>query len=454
MRPRAETAAPPPRVTADDLEFMRESSAAALMAPAWHSHLIVWIVFAFLVIALAWASLAHIDEIATGEGEVLPSSRVQVAQNLEGGIVAEIPVKPGDRVEKGQIVMRLDATRFASSFNEGAAKDLALLARIARLEAESQGRLFETPMELARDNPGLVAQEQALHASRRRELEANLAILREQAQQREQQFAEQRARELQLEESYSLAARELALTRALAEGGAVSEVELLRLERIANDLEGELEGTRLTLPRLAAARREVEEKSRGYLAQHRADASRLLSEARAEQAALSAANVGLADRVSRTDVRAPMSGVVKQVMVSTIGGVIQPGMDVLEIVPEEDQLVIEARVRPADIAFLHVGQQATVKLSAFDFSIYGGFSGTVEHISADTVTREQADRRVLSYYTIHVRTHTDRLSNWEGPVSILPGMEATVDIRTGRRTVMEYLLKPIIKTQARALRER
>jgi adhesin transport system membrane fusion protein len=164
--------------------------------------------------------------------------------------------------------------------------------------------------------------------------------------------------------------------------------------------------------------------------------------------------VGLQDRLDRTEVRAPMSGVVKQLMVSTVGGVIQPGMDLMEIVPEEDQLVIEARVRPADIAFLRVGQAATVKLSAFDFSIYGGFPARVEHISADTIAREQPDRRVLSYYLVRVRTESDRLKGWDGPVPILPGMEATVDIQTGRRTVLDYLMKPIIKTRERALRER
>jgi adhesin transport system membrane fusion protein len=234
----------------------------------------------------------------------------------------------------------------------------------------------------------------------------------------------------------------------------VSDVEVLRLERQANDMKGDLDATRLAMPRLDAAYREARQKIDELTAHFRADAMKDLNQARAEQTALSAANIALEDRVTRTLVRAPLRGMVKQIKINTVGGVVQPGMDLLEIVPLGDTLLIEARVRPSDIAFLHPGQDATVKLSAYDFSIYGGFPATVEDISADTLLPERPGEKADSYYRILVRTRQNRPSGQSEPVTIVPGMIATVDIRTGRRTVLHYLLKPVIKTRETALRER
>jgi adhesin transport system membrane fusion protein len=257
-----------------------------------------------------------------------------------------------------------------------------------------------------------------------------------------------------MQQSYNLVAQELAMTRPLVPQGAVSEVDVLRLERQANDLKGELTATRLALPRLEAAYREVRQKIEETTAHFRADAMKDLNLARAEQTALSAANTALEDRVSRTLVRAPLAGIVKQIKVNTVGGVVQPGSDLLEIVPLEDTLLIEARVRPADIAFLHPGQEAMVKLSAYDFSIYGGFPATLEHISADTIMPERPGERQESYYQIRVRTRQNHPSGKAEAVAILPGMVATVDIKTGQKTILHYLMKPIIKTKETAFRER
>jgi adhesin transport system membrane fusion protein len=302
--------------------------------------------------------------------------------------------------------------------------------------------------------PGLVAEERKLYQSRRSELQANLAILKQQVDQKRQELTEKRARQAQLQESRGLIGKELAMLRPMAQQGVVSEMEVLRLERQSSDLQGELDATRLAIPRLESALREAQQKIDELGARFRADAAKDLSQARADQTALSAANAALDDRVTRTLVKAPLAGTVKQIKVNTVGGVVQPGMDILEIVPDDDTLLIEAKVKPADIAFLHPGQEALVKLTAYDFSIYGGFPATLEHISADSITPDKPGDKPDSYYLIRVRTKSNHPSGRKDPVAIIPGMVATVDIRTGRKTVLHYLLKPIIKTRDMALRER
>jgi len=439
---------------ADDTEFMRESAAAVMQGPRRLSHYILWATVAFFVIGVIWASLAIVDEVTVAEGKVIPSSQVQIVQNLEGGIVSEILVKVGQVVQKDQAIMRIDDTRFTASSLEGRAKDQALIAKIGRLAAEANNTSFIAPAQLQKDNPQLLAEEKSLFESRHRELQANLAVLNRQAEQRRQEFTEKQSREEQIQQSYNLVAQELAMTRPLVPQGAASEVDVLRLERQANDLKGELTATRLALPRLEAAYHEVRQKIEEATAHFRADAMKDLNLARAEQTALSAANTALEDRVTRTLVRAPLAGIVKQIKVNTVGGVVQPGSDLLEIVPLDDTLLIEARVRPSDIAFLHPGQEAMVKLSAYDFSIYGGFPATLEHISADTIMPERPGERQESYYQIRVRTRQNHPSGKAEAVTILPGMVATVDIKTGQKTILHYLMKPIIKTKETAFRER
>jgi adhesin transport system membrane fusion protein len=439
---------------ARDTEFMRESAAAVMEGPHRLSHYILWATVAFLVIGVIWASLAIVDEVTVAEGKVIPSSQVQIVQNLEGGIVSEILVKVGQIVQKDQAIMRIDDTRFTASSHEGRAKDQALIARICRLSAEANNTSFVAPAQLQKDNPQLLAEEKSLFESRQRELQANIAVLNRQAEQRRQEFTEKQSRETQVQQSYNLVAQELAMTRPLVPQGAASEVDVLRLERQANDLKGELTATRLAQPRLEAAYREVRQKIEEATAHFRADAMKDLNLARAEQTALSAANTALEDRVSRTLVRAPLDGIVKRIKVNTVGGVVQPGSDLLEIVPLDDTLLIEARVRPSDIAFLHPGQEAMVKLSAYDFSIYGGFPATLEHISADTIMPERPGEKQESYYQIRVRTRQNHPSGKAEAVTILPGMVATVDIKTGQKTILHYLMKPIIKTKETAFRER
>lgn len=434
----------------EDAEFMSETSAAVLQGTPRTAHWILWGTAIFFLTALIWASLASLDEIATGTGKVIPSSHIQIVQNLEGGILSEIPVREGDVVQKGQVLAQMDATRFSSSFGENQAKYDALLVKIARLSAEANNAEFNAPKELEQKNLKLIEEERSLYASRQRELQANLSVLRQQSEQRVQDLAEKRVRLVQLQQSHGLVSREVSMTRPLVQQGVMSEVELLRLERQQSDLKGELEATRIAIPRLESALMEARNKVEGFIVKFRSDAMSELSAARAEISAIGATSTALEDRLARTTVHSPMTGTVKRIKVTTIGGVIQPGMDLMEIVPLEDNLLIEARVKPSDIAFLRLGQEGAVKLSAYDFSIYGGVPAKLEYISADSITNDEGE----TFFIIRVRTKTNYLVQGDKRLPIIPGMLATVDIRTGKKTVLTYLLKPVFKAKAVAMRER
>ncbi len=437
----------------DDIELMPDSTAALFQtAPRFGSYILFGFV-TFLIAALLWAYNAEIDEVTVGEGKVIPSRQVQVIQNLEGGIVAEIPVRVGDLVRKGDVVLRLDETRFAASLGETRAKYEALQTKVARLNAEAYGRPFQLSPELVKANPRLAADELALHQSRQREMETSTSVLRKQASQRAQELQETKARLVQLEENHRLIERELDMSRPLARQGVMSEVEILRLERQLSDIKGQMDATRLSIPRLEQAANEIQAKIDAAWAKFRADAAIEANLAAAELAGISATAVAAEDRLARTSVRSPVDGVIKQIKIATIGGVIQPGMEIMEIVPLEDTLLIETKISPKDVGFIHPGQEATVKLSAYDFSIYGGLEAVVENISADTITEEKGGR-TESYYLVQVRTKTSTFTNSNRVLPIIPGMLATVHIRTGKKTVMDYLLKPVLKARYEAMRER
>jgi adhesin transport system membrane fusion protein len=445
---------PPPGQGGDgkreDTEFMPETAAALFQKPPPTAYLIIRATLLFFVAVTLWATFSELDEITVGEGKVIPSSQIQVIQNLEGGIVSKVPVKIGEVVQKGQIVMQLDETRFASSLGESKAKNNALMAKVARLSAEANGVKFDPPAELLREEPKIAEDERALFNNRQNELEAGLSVLRQQISQRNQEISEKRARLKQLEESYSLIAQELKMSKPLVAQGVMSQVEILRIERQVNDTKGEMEATRLAIPRLEAQLSEARSKLDGAQAKFRSDAANELAQAKAELAGTSASGVAAEDRLARTAVRSPVAGIIKTIKSGTVGGVIQPGSEVMEIVPIEDTLLVEARIRPGDIGFLHPGQQALVKISAYDFSIYGGLDGRVENITADSITNEKGE----SFYLVRIRTDKNALGSADKPLAIIPGMLATAHIRTGKKSVMSYLLKPVIKAKSEALRER
>ncbi|MVW75689.1 HlyD family type I secretion periplasmic adaptor subunit [Pseudomonas xionganensis] len=433
-----------------DTAFMPEVDGAILEDSPWFTRVTVWVVSACLITALLWANFAVLEEVTTGEGKAIPSSKVQVIQNLEGGIVTDIFVREGQVVEKGDVLMRLDDTRFLSNQGEAEADRLALIARIERLTAEAEGRSIAMPQEILSQAPQLAEDELALYRSRQGRLQSEQRTLGEQLRQKTQELAEFRAKAQQYRSSLGLVQQELNMSQPLVASGAISEVEILRLRRSMVELRGSLDATNLAIPRAESAMAEIKSKIEESELAFRSEAFRELNDARTELQKINATSVAIQDRVSRTTVVSPVRGVIKQLKVNTIGGVVQPGNDMLEIVPLDDSLLIEAKVRPQDVAFLHPGQKAMVKFSAYDFTIYGGLKANLELISADTITDEEGN----SFYLIQVRTDKSHLGSEEHPLLIIPGMVATVDIITGEKSVLDYLLKPVLKARSEALRER
>lgn len=438
------------RAHPEDIEFMSEVSAATMETSPRTGHSLLLLTALFFICAFWWANQTELDEVTRGQGKVIPSSKIQVIQNLEGGILSEKLVSEGEVVDKGQVLLKIDDTRFSSSFMETKLKYWELLARKSRLEAEADGTELKLPDELVQEKPELVASERGLYQARQRELQSNIDVLEQQARQRQQELAETQAKLNKLRTSYELSNQELKMSEPLVSVGVISEVEVLRLKRTVNDLRGEMETTRLALPRIRSSLSEVRQKIEDTKLRFQSEAASQLSEVQAELSRTQATITSAQDRVSRTQVRAPVRGKINRLMINTVGGVIQPGEDLVEIVPLDDSLLIEAQIRPSDIAFLRPGQKAMIKFTAYDFSIYGGLPATLERISADTITNEEDE----SFYLIYLRTEKNYIDSSKGQLEIIPGMTTSVDILTGKKTVLDYLLKPILKAKNEALRER
>lgn len=412
--------------------------------------LTIWGLLAFLLFALAWAHFAIVDEVTRGDGKAIPSSRLQKIQNLEGGIVAELYAHEGQIVDVGDPLLQLDDTRFASNVGETTADANALALRVERLTAEVEGREPSFPADIAAQAPALASNEMALFNSRQQQLRDELGGLEEQLVQRRQELREMGSKQGQFRSSLALLRKEIEMSEPLVASGAISPVEVLRLKRAEVESRGQLDATTLAMPRAEAAIKEIDSKIGEARGRYRSEALTQLNEARTDLTKLQSTGKALEDRVRRTLVTSPVRGVVKQLMVNTVGGVIQPGSDIMEIVPLDDTLLIEAKIRPQDIAFLHPGQEAVVKFTAYDYTIYGGLKARLEYIGADSVTDDEGN----SFFLIHLRTDKSHLGTDDKPLLIIPGMVATVDIITGHKSVLSYLLKPIIRARAEALRER
>ncbi|AUG38450.1 MULTISPECIES: HlyD family type I secretion periplasmic adaptor subunit [Pseudomonas] len=413
--------------------------------------LTIWGIIGFFLFLLLWANFAVIDEVTKGEGKAIPSSKVQKIQNLEGGIVSELFVKEGQIVEAGAPLIRLDDTRFKSNVGETEADRLSMLLRVERLSAEIDNRELNFPADALEAAPGQAASEKSLYESRRQQLHDEVGGLQEQLIQKQQELREFTSKQAQYRQQLGLQRQEIAMSEPLVAQGAVSPVEVLRLKRAEVETRGQLDATTLAIPRAESAIKEVQRKIDETRGKFRSEALTQLNEARTELNKASATGKALEDRVSRTLVTSPVRGIVKQLMVNTIGGVIQPGSDMVEIVPLDDTLLVEAKIRPQDIAFLHPGQEAVVKFTAYDYTIYGGLKAKLEQIGADTITDED---KKTTYYVIKLRTDRSHLGTDEKPLLIIPGMVASVDIITGKKSVLSYLLKPIIRARAEALHER
>ena len=385
------------------LGIFNDSSTDTLKESNIFSHLILWSIILCLLLGFIWAKYAILDEVTSGQGKVIPSGQIQIVQNLEGGIIREIYVKQGDVVKKGQVLMLLDDTLFASKFNELESKAMDLEIELTRLQAEIANQPLVFDKKLEKINSDLMASEIGV-------------------------FQSQMKQKIQMQQDVDLASKELEMTKPLVDKGAASPVEVLRLQRTVSELQGKLD----------AFQSKILERN---------------NEAKGEYKSLQQEMQADKDRLTRTTIRSPVNGIIKQLKFNTVGGVIKPGMDIFEIVPVDDTLLIEAKIRPSDIGFIHPNQNVMVKISAYDYSIYGGLEGTVEKISADTIIDEN-DKKGESYYLVLVRTKKNHLGTTAKPLNIIAGMQTTVDILTGRKSVLDYLLKPILKAKQNALRER
>jgi adhesin transport system membrane fusion protein len=402
-----------------------------------------------VVLLLVWAAFAQVDEVTRGDARVIPSRQLQIVQSLDGGVVSEILVQEGQVVEAGQLLLKVDETRATSGVRESEAQSYALRARQARLQALASGSPFRPPATSRGDaeEQRILDEERRLYESRLAQLGTQLSINQQQLAQRQQELSEMRARKSAAERTLEINQQELARTKPLLASGAVSEVEVLRLEREVTRARGDSEQAGAQIARVQAAIGEAQRKIIDTEQGFRNEARKELSEVLGRLNALGEGAVALADKVDKAQVKSPVRGRVQRLLANTVGGVVQPGKDIVEIVPLDDALVLEARVQPRDIAFITPSQKATVKFTAYDFSIYGGLDAKVENISPDTVI----DERGNAYYVVRVRTEQP---NFNEKLPIIPGMTAEVDILTGRKSVLSYLLKPVLKAQAYALRER
>lgn len=428
-------------------DWAAEADWAQLQQEPLRARLLLRLAALLLLLLLVWAGLAQVDEVARGEGKVVPTRQVQVIQSVDGGVVDEILVREGQVVELGQSLLRVDPTRFESNLGESRANQLALQAKALRLKALTRGSAFNPPADLVRDAPDIVAHERRLYESKREEISTQVSMAQNQLSQRQQELNEMRARKAQAERGLELLQKELNVTRPLVRTGAVSEVEVLRLERDQARLRGDRDQASAQISRVQASIAEAQRRIDEVQLNARNLMSAELSETMSRLSALNEGGRALADKVAKAEIKSPVRGTVKRLLVNTVGGVVQPGKEVVEIVPLDEALILEAQITPRDIAFLRPGLDATVKFTAYDFAIYGGLDAVVENISADSVV----DQKGNAFYLVRLRTKKALLDD---RLPIIPGMVAQVDILTGKKSVLSYLLKPVLRAKANALSER
>lgn len=412
-----------------DFTFANDIRAAVELRTPRTLRLLLMTMLAMVVCGLVWAAFAVLDEVKRGNGRVVPSRQMQIIQSLEGGIVDAISVQEGEIVNAGQPLMRIDDTTFAAQFGEIRERRDAMAARVARLEAESRGAdKLVFPHGDKKETSRAEETELSVFDARSRKLKQEIGVL-----------AQQEAR---LSENLQLLNREVELTRKLFAQRVVPEIEMLRLERQASELRGQLG--------------EVQSRMTTAKATFRSQAEEDLAKSTGDLAVLDENIRSAQDRVRRTELKSPVHGIINKVNVNTIGGVVQPGVSLIEIVPLDDSLLVEGRIRPQDIAFIHPNQEAVVKITAYDSSVYGSLKGKVERISADTIIDEKGDKaeRGETYYRVMVRTEKNHLGTPGHPLPIIPGMVGTVEILTGSKSVLSYIAKPIRVLRDEAMRER
>ncbi len=413
-------------------------------------HLVLLFIIAFFTIMFFWASFAEIDEVTRGDGTVIPSTEIQKISSLEGGIVEEFFIKKGDEVKQGDILVRLSDIAASSDLGSNEARYLGLLATVSRLQAEVEGRVPEFPDEVMQGAPQSVTEEMNAYSANKAQISSQTNIMEQQKSQRSQELNELQIRASDIRGQLGLAQDEKAMVEPLVARGAAPKMEILQLDRQIKEKQTELNGVLSAIPRARSAINEANARIGEVKSAAKAQAQTELSAKMIEMNAIKQGLAGLVDRKDRADIKSPVNGYIKDLKVYTVGGVVQPGQEFIEIVPKDDQLLVEARINPKDIAFLYPEQPAVVKITAYDFAVYGGLNGKVVSISPDAVTDEEGN----SFYQVQVLTEENALKRRGEVLPIIPGMVASVDILTGEKTIMEYLLKPFIKTMNNSLNER
>jgi len=438
------------RLSKKDYEFMNSLSAAVLEVAPTRLRIVLYFWIIAIFVFLIWANFAYIDEIARGDGEVIPSGENQMIQNLEGGIVEEILVKEGDAVEKNQILLKIDNQKSISSYSSNEIKAEALQAKILRLEAESNGEDFQVPEDIKKRLGEFIENERSLYETNKKELDSKLSALREKLVQRKQELQEAYSQRDHLESSYSMISKEVRMTRPMVAKGVRSKIDFLQLQRQANEISSKYDAAKKSIPRLKSAIKEVQNNIKETKLNFQSQAKEKMNEALAELHSLKATSTALEDQVTRTIVKSPMKGIVQKLYVHTVGGVIKPGQDIMEIVPSDETLLIKVKIKPKDIAFIYKGQRAIVKFTAYDFAIYGGLEGKVVQISPDSIKDEEGN----VFYEVRIKTDKNYIGRHGKQLKIIPGMTTSVDIITGQKSVLDYILKPILKTKQYTFTER
>ncbi|SFR95194.1 membrane fusion protein, adhesin transport system [Dyella sp. OK004] len=393
-----------------DAAYIGDIKEAMLAQSTPGAKAVLYLIATVMVVGMTWAHFARVEEVTRAEGKVIAAGGEQQIQSLDGGIIEEMPVREGETVAKGQLLLKIDPTRANAGYREVQSKVIGLKATVARLKAEAYGQALSFPDDVLRDTK-VVKEETQTFEARRRALDESV---------------------VSLQKSYDLAMKELALSEPLMRKGLMSEVEILRMRRDANSFQMQI----------------VEQRNR-----FKATANSELSQAQLELAQTTEKLAGNADVVDRTEILAPVRGIIKNIRIKTIDGVVRPGETIMEISPIDEQLLVEGKIKPSDVGFVHPGQMATIKISAYDYGIYGALKGKVERVSPDTLENEKKPGDETTYYRVVVRTNANALTAGGKQLPIIPGMVSTIDIRTSEKTIQDYILKPLFKARE-AFRER
>lgn len=440
-----------------DFAFANDVRAAIELRTPRTARMVLFSTLGLMIAGLVWANFAVLDEVKRGNGKVVPSRQIQVVQSLEGGLVSEILINEGAMVTQDEPLMRIDDTNFAAQFGEIRERRASMAARVRRLEVQAGGLpALEFSEDLTHLAPRAINAERSVFDAQGRKLSQDILVLQQQLIQKQQEAAELRATEAKLTGTLQLLTREVTLTRRLYEQKVVPEIEMLRIDRQVADMSGQLAVVKASQSKTEASIAEVQARMATANSTFRAQAQDDLAKASADLAVLEENIKAAQDKVRRTELRSPVKGIVNKLNVATIGAVVAPGGNVMEIVPLDDTLLVEGRIRPQDIAFIRPNQDAVVKVSAYDSSVYGSLKGKVERISADTIVDEKGDKneRGETFYRVMVRTDSNHLGTKAHPLPIIPGMVTTVEVLTGQKTVLDYLIKPARMLRDEALRER